>query len=802
MMITRLPRAPVHQFAAPAKVAAGKNRDWGGDSPVIPLALFECVEMNEISRFRFREDYRVMNCTDHGVFLYSERDFSVLTGKHFESVAPYFDGNRTIGDIVELLEPEMNGALVYYAAMQLQKKGLLVEVDSTTPARARRVETDAFWRVTGHDPKAIRNAAQKGSIALAIVGDLPADCLDACMQLLFDANVEIAASPGQATLTVVLTDNYLRKDLDVYQASGKPWMLMRPIGGSVWLGPYFDGEGACLHCMQQRLEGHRMVESFLARKQNLTDVPDGAFAYTKASIWIAAGAIALELQRALNHQSILTNKIISFDTSSLSSREHILVQRPQCPTCGDPSMNPGKAITLSPVTRNAAAESGHRAVAPEDTVRRFQHHVSPITGIIRELIPLKSESDTVKHIYSAGHNFAMMVEDVSFLRATLRMGSGGKGKTDMQAKASAIGEALERYSGLFQGNEARTLATMADMGPDALHPNDMLLFSDHQFDIRKTWNLEHDRYQYIPEKFDPSRPVEWSPIWSLTQNRMRYLPTACLYYGYSHHPLPRSTGVWTGFSNGDSNGCAAGNTVEEAIMQGLFELAERDSVACWWYSRCQRPQVDLSTFDEPYFAQMQVHFAQMNRVLWVLDVTNDLGIPTFVAVSYCPNEERQEITWGCGAHIEPKVAILRALTEVNQFLAAFEQFSSDSDRYVGFDPEAVRWFESATVQEQSYLLPSDAPARTAADYERPVDGDLTDVLTSCIAKVEAKGLEVLVLDQTREDVGLNVVRVVVPGLRHFFARFAPGRLYDVPHQLGWVDRPLSEAELNPIPVFF
>ena len=37
------------------------------------------------------------------------------------------------------------------------------------------------------------------------------------------------------------------------------------------------------------------------------------------------------------------------------------------------------------------------------------------------------------------------------------------------------------------------------------------------------------------------------------------------------------------------------------------------------------------------------------------------------------------------------------------------------------------------------------------------------------------GLEVLVLDQTRPDVGLPVVRVVVPGLRHFWARFGPGR---------------------------
>jgi ribosomal protein S12 methylthiotransferase accessory factor len=43
--------------------------------------------------------------------------------------------------------------------------------------------------------------------------------------------------------------------------------------------------------------------------------------------------------------------------------------------------------------------------------------------------------------------------------------------------------------------------------------------------------------------------------------------------------------------------------------------------------------------------------------------------------------------------------------------------------------------------------------------------------------------------------------VIVPGLRHFWPRFAPGRLYQVPPALGWRARPLDEAELNPVPLF-
>ena len=55
----------------------------------------------------------------------------------------------------------------------------------------------------------------------------------------------------------------------------------------------------------------------------------------------------------------------------------------------------------------------------------------------------------------------------------------------------------------------------------------------------------------------------------------------------------------------------------------------------------------------------------------------------------------------------------------------------------------------------------------------------------------APGLDFLVLDQTRPDIDVPVVRVIVPGMRHFYRRFGPGRLYDVPVKLGWLDRPIA-----------
>ena len=79
--------------------------------------------------------------------------------------------------------------------------------------------------------------------------------------------------------------------------------------------------------------------------------------------------------------------------------------------------------------------------------------------------------------------------------------------------------------------------------------------------------------------------------------------------------------------------------------------------------------------------------------------------------------------------------------------------------------------------------------------------DVREDVDALAALFADRGMEMLVLDQTRPDIGLPVVKVVVPGLRHFWARFAPGRLFDVPVRLGRLSSPTPYHELNPMPLF-
>jgi ribosomal protein S12 methylthiotransferase accessory factor len=102
------------------------------------------------------------------------------------------------------------------------------------------------------------------------------------------------------------------------------------------------------------------------------------------------------------------------------------------------------------------------------------------------------------------------------------------------------------------------------------------------------------------------------------------------------------------------------------------------------------------------------------------------------------------------------------------------------------------------LADYPFLTPASEPIPT------PALGLPLDALDNTTAQVEARvgiatraGLDFLVLNQTRPDVEVPVVRVIVPGMRHFYRRFAPGRLYDVPVKLGLRDQPMPEAELTP-----
>jgi bacteriocin biosynthesis cyclodehydratase domain-containing protein len=786
---------------------------------------------------------------DEGVFLLSGSKQAVLRGRLYELVAPHV-GGRTADEICDRLSAHASSAEVYFTLAQFEKKGCLAESNETLPQ-----DDSAWWSFQQIDPSTASRRLQERRIAVHGIG------IDTQpLRELLEAAGARVDTDGE--LSVVVVDHYLRSEIaafnDAALASGRPWLLAKPLGVQLWLGPLFHpGTTGCWTCLAERLRANRAVECYLRERQTLVEplVADCArTSAVKQAAWgLTANAIASWIVRG--ELPDCEGQVRTFDQLSWQTKTHTLVKLPYCPACGGRSdgnrpvspkgngdelnvhqsnghqsnghqangqqtnahqtnghlvhgheANPAVRCFRPPIfesrKKTQVRDGGHRVVPPEETLKRFGHHVSAITGAVSMLERASGAADGAMHVYLAGQNVARRHQSLGQLRGDLRNMSSGKGTTDVQARASGLCEGLERHSGIFRGDEPRQTARLADLGAAGIDLRDCLLFSERQYHEREITNSRPSRFNFVPQPFDPDSPIEWSPVWSLSRQEVRYLPTAFCYYDY---PLPRDQRYCVACSNGN----AAGNTLEEAILQGLFELVERDSVALWWYNRVSRPGVDLISFHEPYLQELADCLATHDREMCVLDLTSDLQIPVFAAWSRrTPAGSKaadgaEQIVFGFGAHLDAKIALLRAVTEMNQMLSYLLQAPPDkvySDHVTDLD--TVHWLKTATVDNQPYLVPAaDARRRTAKDYNLSLNDDVTQDVYDCQRLVERQGLEMLVLDQTRPEIGLPVVKVIVPGLRHFWARFAPGRLYQAPVKLGWLEQPVAEEDLNPIPMF-
>jgi bacteriocin biosynthesis cyclodehydratase domain-containing protein len=715
------------------------------------------------------------------LLLVGDDDAYVLDVPVAEDVVRLLDGHHTATEIALALSAQHRPEIIHFVLLKLEREGMVEPVADPVPQPSNSPLLETSDPSVASLARAMREAwVSRGASAAVRVG----------------MDQELAA--GSA---LFLTDDYLVPDLLDLQAeeagSRRPFLLACLGARRVWFGPWVHpGESACVSCLQERLRINLAARALLHLPPEVgsadgfhieplaQDIPWRAYLRLSEAVGEVGGA----------HDGRTSLIVISLDQRP--SEEHAVSRLPHCSVCGDPTLGPpGEGFDLHPTQRLALSSSGFRSVEPDETLRRLSPLISPLTGVIRHVRKVPVEGAEIAHVYTANHAHCFNAASVKTLRADRRDHSGGKGMTDQEARVSAICESVERFSSVYRGGEPSQMARLSELGSQAIHPNDLLLFSDAQFKGRGAWNEQDPSgFQWVPDPYQ-DEPIEWSRAQSLATGEIRLVPSAAIYLGF--------TGDGDRFCKGDSNGLASGNCLEEAILQGFLELAERDSVALWWYNRAALPGVDLGSFHDPRVQQTAELYPGLGRSLWALDLTSDLGIPTYVGLSALLDGPSEDIIFGFGAHPDPEIALRRALSELNQMLPTIVRMPEERRRQLMPDFEhAIRWWENATLVQHPYLSPApDLPFRTRTDFSQPGSRDLLEDVHECVARAGRAGCDVLVHDLTRPDVGFPVARVLVPGLRHFWRRLGPGRLYDVPVELGWLKEPRSEKTMNPISMF-
>lgn len=375
----------------------------------------------------------------------------------------------------------------------------------------------------------------------------------------------------------------------------------------------------------------------------------------------------------------------------------------------------------------ASKSTGIRTVMPEETLRRVMplmkkagmEPLEDITGVDNIGIPVYSvyRKQTAKGTFG---NY------------------NGKGVTPEQAQASAVMEAMERYSSEMRDDDEvayGTIQQVRENGP-LIEPNDLIL------PARVMYNLE-------------TSDIAWTSAYDMLNGEEVWVPACAVFYPY--------------FPNGDlqlfrynTNGIASGNTIEEAILHAMFEVIERDA---WSVAEAfNRTNADIIIDDEDSVPGKLIrHFEDNGVEIKLKDLTSDVGVTTIGASSDdVKTKDPELLNIGVGTHLNPTIAAIRALTEVAQSRTTHKHGLKVNanlvkvTREMGYDKiKAVnRLWYSDNLKKRNLSEMKDESTEYVLDDIEIVLGKL----------VEAGFERVAVADLTRPDVNVPTVRVVIPGM--------------------------------------
>lgn len=568
---------------------------------------------------------------------------------------------------------------------------------------------------------------------------------------------------------VVIVDDELDPRLALIErelfAEEVPWLLCKPRGRRPSFGPWFGaGSGACWSCLRHRLRANQPARRWLAhRAGEEVAVPICVELVPPARL---PAALVGELRRG-----VLAGQLLQLERGSGAvAGAHHVAGSEHCPRCGGALRARTRReapLALASAPRRPDPDGGYRVAPADETLVKLSRHVSRWTGVVADVSPLPGAARAVPIYRGAWLTCPLAAPAV---RPPDTHGVAlGKGVTAAQARASALGEALERAAAQYRGDEpcrqagADELAAGTWISPEALQP---LGAAQRAARAVAPWH--------------PGEPLHWVEADSLVTGRRLWLPlTAC----YAHTPFAREEEV----CRFTSNGCAAGRTLEEALLQAVLELVERDAVAIWWYNRLHLPGLPASLVGEPLLGALRRQLEPAWQ-WWLLDATHDLATPVCVAVARRRSDG--QLRFGFGCHLEATLAAQRATTELCQLIALGERRGAR--------------FDFAAVASAPYLHPRPAAAEEPAPRalaHSTARADLRDAVLLCVERLAARGLDVLVHRYPAFDEAVAVVKAIAPGACHIWPELGAARLTRVPVLLGKAARPLAEAELNPLPLF-
>jgi YcaO-like protein with predicted kinase domain len=326
----------------------------------------------------------------------------------------------------------------------------------------------------------------------------------------------------------------------------------------------------------------------------------------------------------------------------------------------------------------------------------------------------------------------------------------GKGLTEEAARVSGVMEAVE----VFHAEEAQVPTLFASRSGISRHgvPVDV--------------DALRSRTQ-VPVEAD--REIAWVAGQDLVSGDRRWIPYECVQLtcvdsGRRLFPIT-------------SSGLGCGNSLEEAISHAICEVVERHALAIWEslpVGLQSATAVDLASIEDAdcQWLLKRCHAAGAAVAVW--NMTSEIGISAFACCIAQQTFRHPRIIQpgaGFGCHPNRNIALVRALTEAAQSrLTRIAGSRDDLTECLDQDRSQIK-----RVQRAVDFIDAGAAADfpdTPSCHSRDVGGDVKWALEQ-LSKASVR--EVVVVDLTRRDFGIPVVRVTIPGLGVAGVRGARGK---------------------------
>lgn len=430
-----------------------------------------------------------------------------------------------------------------------------------------------------------------------------------------------------------------------------------------------------------------------------------------------------------------------------------------------------------------------------ETVRLAYRFVSYKTGVIKAILEQSIEQDD-PFIFSFG---TVMNDTSRYSPHQSSVRNGGAGLTREEAIAATIGEAIERYCSNFYNRASLLFSSYEDLNCEAVPPEDFTLYSDRQY----------DQEGFPFKRFTRKSQIYWTQAYSLLDRKSKLVPACFVYLPYLYTQGESLLGPSI------STGLSCGNSLEEAILTGIYECIERDAFIIMWLNKLVMPVVTLESNESQSGQLFAEKFAVSGIEYCICDITSDIGVPTYYTLAIGNSTVGKLACVGSATRLNAAEAIRKSLIESAQGRPYLRYvLRKDPDWTCGENFSNLQSFDDHGRLYSSVpdLIPKlefvkQPPTVSAEKLSNLSTGTIVGDIEVCLEKLATKGFDVLVVDLTTRDVaevGFRVVRVLIPKLQplhgnHQFRFLGGKRLYEAPRILGYTAQDTAEEELYPWP---